>query len=624
MTRAPLEPGPLIYPPDDPAEWAAWRKSLVEWREKARKEIDLSSYAAPAYSWMRDCAVCGMVMLFDEEFFDAQNGEFRTAAYTSRMQSDFGDLDAVVLWQAYPRIGIDSRNQFDHYRLAPKLKQAIEDLQRGGTRVFMGYNPWDTGTRREPLADAEAIAKVLDEFGFDGVFLDTLPGGSKALRNALDRIKPGVVMESELALAVEDLPLHHASWAQWLDDSVAPAVLRNKWLERRHTMHLVRRWDRDHSGELHLAWMNGTGVLVWENVFGSWVAWTDRDKSTLRSMNAIRAWTANFFTEGEWDPLVSCLIDGVYASAWRLGQAKLWTLVNRNDHPVSGSAFAIGATSSMRLFDLLLGVQLDHAHVEIPARGIGALVALPGSDVESPFWHQLEILKSEHERVNSDNVRTDPLPTLRAKPLSRLRVAATDSIAISAGTRTMVSRFRVRECGEYGSATFSTPYPALHGERRVEHPVDFTACAVETMPVSNGDFLRFVESGYRPANRESFLAHWVDGKPKSEDLDRPVTFVGLDDARAYARWAGKRLPTEYEWQDAAPPQCGVWNWTESEQTDGHTRFSILKGGCVWEAKGSEWYADSGPRSPDWSTKYIHWYPSLDRCETIGFRCATDL
>ena len=47
-------------------------------------------------------------------------------------------------------------------------------------------------------------------------------------------------------------------------------------------LHHTRRWNRDHAEELHSAWLNGVGVLVWENVFGAWVGWNERDKALLR------------------------------------------------------------------------------------------------------------------------------------------------------------------------------------------------------------------------------------------------------------------------------------------------------------------------------------------------------
>ena len=69
-------------------------------------------------------------------------------------EREFGGFDGVVLWHAYPVIGIDERNQFDFYRDVPGLRELVADLRGRGVRVFVDYNPWDTGTRREPVDDA--------------------------------------------------------------------------------------------------------------------------------------------------------------------------------------------------------------------------------------------------------------------------------------------------------------------------------------------------------------------------------------------------------------------------------------------------------------------------------------
>jgi formylglycine-generating enzyme required for sulfatase activity len=71
--------------------------------------------------------------------------------------------------------------------------------------------------------------------------------------------------------------------------------------------------------------------------------------------------------------------------------------------------------------------------------------------------------------------------------------------------------------------------------------------------------------------------------------------------------------------------CGnVWELTESEYSDGRTRFCILKGGSFYKAHGSDWYFDGGILPVNFFAKQLLMYPGLDRCATVGFRCAVDL
>ena len=65
--------------------------------------------------------------LWDERLFDHTNREFPPTA-CSPMPSEFGGFDAVVLWHAYPIIGLDDRNQFDFYRDVPGLAELVAEL----------------------------------------------------------------------------------------------------------------------------------------------------------------------------------------------------------------------------------------------------------------------------------------------------------------------------------------------------------------------------------------------------------------------------------------------------------------------------------------------------------------
>ncbi|MCS5732804.1 formylglycine-generating enzyme family protein [Herbiconiux daphne] len=651
----------IFAAPDDPAEWPAWRQALARWRDEAHARLgyDGTIYDRAETSWTRSCYSVAQVWLWDERLFDRATGRFSVDRLLDAT-ADLGGFDGVVLWHAYPVIGIDDRNQFDFYRDVPGLVELVAELHGRGIRVFVDYNPWDTGTRRAARDDAAELALVAGELGVDGVFLDTMKEGDSRLIDTLSNAEPPLVLEGESRVPNQRIEDHQLSWAQWFADSRAPGVMRAHWFEQRHMMHSTRRWNRDHSDELQSAFLNGTGMLVWDTVFGVWVGWNERDKTTLRRMLRVQRALADVFSGGEWTPLVdatgSALAAGVYASRFELGPVTVWTLVNRGEHAFTGEALdpaallpaetiPSDATSGaggdgVAVFDVTSGVRLGtSANLVVPARGVAAVVRVRGDE---PGWLAQLLADAAGDTAadaSRDSSATDATfparEAVRRVPERSTGEPPADAVRLTAGERELPMTYRRRETGSYQGAPYVEEWkplaPRLHDPRTETHRVRLGDVAVAAREVTDAEFAAFLAAtGYRPATANRFLTTWsADGRPPGEGA-ASVTHVGLDDARAFAAWAGARLPTEFEWQAAAGEpgferaEPLVWNWTESEHDDGITRFVMLKGGSDHESLGSDWYTDGGPRSPEFSLKLLLPGLGLERSPSIGFRLAWDL
>jgi iron(II)-dependent oxidoreductase len=675
--------GEIIPGPEKPADSAEWLAQLKRWRyEKLiRMGYNGAEYDRPELKWSQRNFVQPQSMVEDRYLYDPVTRKYTVNRFLDDFDKRYGGIDSVLLWPVYPNIGIDNRNEFDLHRDLPggvaEVKAMIEEFHRRGVKVFFPTMPWDVGTRDPGTTYWDAAAAIVAETGADGINGDTFSGIPAAYKTATDKAGHPVVLDPENALAADEMIAWNAqSWGYWRFPWV-PGVSRYKWIEPRHMVNICDRWTHDKTNHLQAAFFNGVGFESWENIWGIWNQMSARDAEALRRVAKIERRFAPYLVSPGWEPHTPVLQYGIFASKWPGDQGTLWTLVNRNPYDLAGQQITLPAIPGMRYFDLYQGVELTPESSTAPvtlsfpleAGGFGAILATaaPPRDLAS-FLSEMKTLTARPLRSYSKEWSVLPQQIAEIAKTSPAQTAPQGMLEIPAASYEFrVSGIMIEGGNDEG---VDVQYPWEPSARRHHrHTLQIASFYVDKFPVTNADFKKFLDAThYQPGDAHNFLRDWNSGVYPSGWDNRPVTWVSLEDARAYAKWAGKRLPHEWEWQYAAqgsdgriypwgnewdsaavpaqetartmrPPTSvdaypkgaspfgvmdmvgNVWQWTD-EYLDEHTRAGIVRGGTYYKPQGSMWYFPNTYKLTEHG-KYLLMAPSKDRAGTLGFRCVKD-
>jgi len=664
-----------------------WVQGLIEWRGEhlIRIGFDDHLYRRPDLAWSQANFVHTLVMVEDRFFYDPEAGRYTVDRLLDDLEARLGGIDSVLLWYIYPNIGIDDRSQFDLVDALPgglpALKGVVDDFHRRGVKVFLPTMPWDNGTCLGDRPDWERIAAIVAATGADGINGDTYSGVPLAFHKACEAEGCAVVLQPETTAQAGDhiLSWNLQSWTKRVPDDSIPTVMKLKWLEPRHIINIENRWSRTRINDLQHAFFNGVGYVAWENVFGFVNQFTPRDGETLRRIASVQRFFAPQIVSPDWRPYERTLQAGIFASRFPSETRTLWALINRQEYDVEGEQLSVPHVPGTRYVDVWNGVNIEprvdgeRAILSLPiaARGFGAIMSLAeGGDDQSieVFLSSVRARAATPLSAYSAEWTSAKQELVAIAPTRRYAQPPEGMVAIPTAAFDFEVRGVVIE--GYAAEGVDVQYPWERSPRR-SHRQRMTVDAfwIDEFPVTNAGFKAFLDaSGYQPRDAQNFLRHWHDGAPPAGWEKKPVTWVSIEDARAYAAWAGKRLPREWEWQYAAQGDDGrpypwggewdagavpepsldrtapapadvdahpsgaspfgvrdlvgnVWQWTD-EYRDERVRAAVLRGGSAYQPQTSHWYFPQAYRLNEHG-KFLLMAPAKDRSAGIGFRCAAD-
>jgi len=688
--------------------------------------FDVSLYRRQDLQWIRHAYLIGLQFAWNREFYDWNTQKYTAGEFLEKGKRLFGGYDVIGLWPTWPRLGVDQRNQWDLFDDLPgglaQIRSFSQQWKREGTRFFICYNPWDESTRAEnPYA---GMARLIEATDADGVVLDCHGASSFAYQHAADSVRPGVVMYSEGMAVVKDMPGIVAGRVH--DAIVLPPPLNLNKLIRPDFA--IFRVCQLHDGrirrEASVALFNGYGTEI--NTFAPGVSEKmEEDLVYLgHTTRILRENSSNFLTN-DWTPLIPTLADSIWINGWPLGNKTVFTVFSLIPEGFHGPLFECEKQDGMHLVSLWHHEELDWINLDgkdyIPVKteafnsyelntrtegNIDCIALLPdlitASLREGYLWIEVKENAGDELRVWSGNPSFQN-ERVRVLSVTNHRINLLEAfdrqegkfviqlfengelldgrvVILEPGTPRLISeKLLTVPASRIPDGMILIPSGTFHfhaenTDQFIPYPgskepvnTEVKAFCIDKYPVTNSQFREFIKaSGYIPKDTVNYLKHWISGKIPEGLEDHPVVYVSFEDANAYAKWAGKRLPTEVEWQYAAGGSKGykwpwgnefdstrcnnasgkttpvdnfpkgkspfgimdltgnVWQLTGDVYFNGMYYFVIMKGGSHYKPTSSWWYVKGGPQPNNWHQQLLLVSPSFDRNATVGFRCVKDV
>lgn len=319
-----------------------WAEAFDRYRDTWASNYDFSEYEREDLSWFKDCAVHNFTFLYGKEAFDHEKQTIDVERLLKQGE-EFGGFDTVILWNQYPRLGIDSRTQWDFYDDFPggreALKDAVKKFHDNGVYVFLPYIPWDRGDNESTMSMGEEFVRIVKDTDADGYHLDTCMDLPYSYRKGLDEVRPGLILMTQ-GHPGKKHPIEFLtnSWDEFWRFDPMPEVDILRFVCPMHIAPVISRWLRyeDRDILINRSKFSAVPIVIWQDIFGRWMPFADEQKKNIKEWKKIYLNYKEIYQGLKPIPLYPTYTENLYCNIFQsdCGNEQIYSFYNDSDEVI--------------------------------------------------------------------------------------------------------------------------------------------------------------------------------------------------------------------------------------------------------------------------------------------------
>ena len=319
------------------------------WKENIRSRYDLRKYIRPKNRWIKKNYLQHFTFAYGKEAFEYKKTKFKIKKIIKEGK-EFGGYDSIIFWHQYPRLGLDKSNQWELYRYLPEsyksIKKIVKECHLNNVKFFIPFKPWDVRSNESLDKHAKFLENFIIETNIDGFFLDTMSSLPESFLRIQKKFPSFEFCSEGTPKEQRQIEQLTSSWDQIgnIRRNYKVEVETNmfRFVFPEHPLNLVSRWSvgSDKDSIIKRAAFNGTGLVIWQDVFGCWLPFSKKQKKLIKQLKKILVKFHDIFFGNNSIPLIETLSRGIICNQFANDNQRIYSIYNFTSKKIKGPLFS--------------------------------------------------------------------------------------------------------------------------------------------------------------------------------------------------------------------------------------------------------------------------------------------